>query len=123
MSDLKTFIKGLATKPPLLFPLVALFHILWLLYSLWLARTATPANMEWVQPLWMLAYTTFWIFTCDGRKWAAIGYILLACLNLALYFGLIRYQRDMFTSPIFPTDLLFSFFIFFFYRRLTDGDA
>jgi hypothetical protein len=123
LSDLKTFIKGVTTKPPLIFPLVALAHLLWLVYSLWAARTATVANMEWIQPLWMVGHATFWIFTCDGRKWAAMGYILLSCLNLALYFGLLRYQRDMYTSPMFPTDLMFSFFVLFFYRRLTDGGA
>ena len=117
MRSLKTFIADVTKKPPLLFPLVALFHIVLLVYTIWAERNVPLFAIEWLQPLWMLAYTAFWLYVCDMRRWAAIGYLVTTSLNLALLLALKGEQRELITNALFPIDVLFSFFVLFFYKR------
>jgi hypothetical protein len=111
------FLKRIIKKPPVLFPLVALFHIGFLLYSIY-DYSSEPMGKIWVQPLWLLCFTASWLFVCDMKKWAAVAYIVLTALNLVLRFVL-KSPMDIvyFTDALFPADVLFSFFIFFYLRQ------
>ncbi|WP_276133539.1 hypothetical protein [Polluticoccus soli] len=113
MSFIQRFIK----KPPVLFPLVALFHIGLLLYSIYDYSSEPLSSPIWLQPIWLLAYAVSWLFICDMRKWAAYAYLGLTALNLILHFAL-KSPTDLayFTDALFPVDILFSFFVLFYFR-------
>jgi hypothetical protein len=118
MRSIKEFTIDIVRKPPILFPLVGLFHILWLLWVIWSDHTSTIEVFS-LQVAWMIAYTFFWIAVCDFRKWGAIGYFALTLLNTMLYLAGRNYKvYDQFTSNIVLIDALFCFFIFIYYKRL-----
>jgi len=113
--DIKTFVRDLIKKPPQLFPLVALFHIAMLIYTVW---NDISGSYEWIQILWVLGYTFFWLFICDMRKWAAIGYLILTVTDVILRFTLKSpTSLDLYVSDMFILDVLFSFFVLFYYKR------
>jgi hypothetical protein len=71
-----------------------------------------------MQPLLMLCYTVSWIFICDMKRWAALVYIALTTINLMLRF-LVKSPvilNDL-TDVLFPADVLFSFFLMFYFRQ------
>jgi len=105
-------------KPPVLFPLVALFHIVMLGYSIWNYHTEPFPSIGWVQPLWMLCYTISWIFVCDMKRWAMYVYMGLTTLNLILrVYVTSPTLRSDFTDTLFPLDILFTFFLMVYYKR------
>src|ERR1035437_7523279 len=105
-------------KPPVLFPLVGLFHILWLLWIIWDDRHLPFPGIEWLQVLWMAGFAFFWIAACDLRKWGALGYIVLTLLNAVLFLFVKNVNdRDLYMSPVFLIGGLFSFFLIFYYKR------
>ena len=115
MRDIKTFFRDLIKKPPQLFPLVALFHIAMLIYVVW---NDISEPYAWIQILWMLGYTVFWLFICDMKKWAALGYLALTVIDLVLRFTLKSPDNlAIYVSDMFILDVLFSFFVLFYYRR------
>lgn len=110
----------LVRKPPVLFPLVALFHLVMLVMTLWqfggqgvlMSREGIIAGSVW------LLYTVLWLFICDMKKWAAIGYIALSLAGLCGQFltakdGLL-YELG---TVLFPFDLLMIVFLMFYYKR------
>ena len=117
MRDLKTFLKDITIQPPVLFPTVAFVHVLWLLWTIWSVIQQPGLSTE-INVLWMLAYTTFWIATADMRKWGAIGYVLVTTIDIILYFT-VHTKGVMldYGSPIFILDILFCFFIMFYFKR------
>jgi len=116
--SLKEFIRDITVKPLILFPLVALVHVLWLAWVIWGNRHSPINGLEWLQALWMLGYSVFWIGACDYRKWGALGYITLTIVNLVLFLFVKNINdRDLYMSPIFLIDDLFCFFLLFFYKR------
>lgn len=118
MRTTKQFLKDLTNKPPQLFPLVGLFFIFTLCYSVWNVHSAPFPSLEWLQPAWMLAYLVSWLFLCDMRRWAAWLFTGLVLLNLALYLSLTSFDlREIMISAIFPLDILFGFFVLFYYKR------
>jgi len=112
--DIKTFFRDLIKKPPQLFPLVALFHIAMLIY---VVLDNLSDTSQWLQILWTVGYTIFWLFICDMRKWAAIGYLLLTVTNLVLNVPLRTTAYAVYGSNMFILDVLFSFFVLFYYKR------
>jgi hypothetical protein len=114
----KQYLSDITRKPLILFPLVALAHILWLLWIVWGNRHVPIYDIEWLQAAWMLGYTIFWIGACDYRKWGALGYIVLTLLNMILFVAVKNINlRELYMSPIFLLDDLFSFFLLFFFKR------
>jgi len=100
-------------------PYVALAHVFWLLWTLWMCITGS-STVLWLQAAWMLAYAIFWIAACDLRRWGAISYILITILNTCIFLVVKNvYTRDIYTSNLFLLDALFSFYLVFFYRRIT----
>lgn len=118
MRNFKVLLSDLMRKPPMLFPLVGLFHILWLLYTLWDDRHEPFPDVAWLQVLWMTGYVTFWLAACDLRKWGAMGYILLTLVDSSLYVGAMYHKvPPVYISNLCLIDGLFSFFLLFYYKR------
>lgn len=107
------FFRRIIQKPPVLFPLLALFHIAMLVYSIWNASSEPLTSMIWLQPLWMVGYTVSWLFVCDMRKRAAYLYLGLSLTNLILF----ATHKNDYTSALFLMDIVFSFFILVYFRR------
>lgn len=109
-----SFLKRIFTKPPLLFPMVALFHMGILVYNIYIYA----AEPLWIQLLWLLLYTVSWIFVCDLRRWASVVYMGLTTLNLLLRF-ILESPTDLsnFTDAMFPADVLFTFFLMFYFKK------
>jgi hypothetical protein len=115
--DLKTYFKDITKKPPLLFPLVALYHLFLLGYTIWLLHDAPFPGTEWLMMAVILLFSVFWFLVCDMRKVGALGYLALTSVNLIIMFGLKSFiSKDVYTNSLFPTDVLFSFFVLFYYR-------
>ncbi len=99
-------------------PFVALTHVLWLIYTIWGLRYISVASIEWLQVLWLLAYTTSWIAACDLRRWGAFTYIVLTLINTSLYLLMHTvYEREAYMSSLFILDGIFSFYLLLFYKR------
>ncbi|MBS1644749.1 MAG: hypothetical protein JST36_06880 [Bacteroidetes bacterium] len=110
------------TGMPVLFPLLALFHVLMLaVAAVGFARSGDlfsfiPGGtvLEW------LLYSLFWIgVSITQRRLPAILYILLAAGNLCLQF-LTPETSDWRSigSTVFPFDILLCFFLLYYYKRL-----
>ncbi len=118
MRSFKELTTDLIKKPPMLFPLVGLFHVLWLLLFIVLDYKEPFPNIVWLGVVWTLGYTVFWLAACDLRKWGALGYIALTLINTVLYY--IPFKGGVHTeygSNMPLIDGLFSFFLVFYYRR------
>lgn len=119
MRNFGTFIRDVIRKPPVIFPWIALFHVVMLAYVLWIFHTEPLFSVGWLQPLWMLGYTVCWLFVCDMRRWAAYGYMLLTSVNLLLYaFSGDVILRDLYTSALLLIDAGFCVFIMIYFRRI-----
>lgn len=103
-----------------MFPMVAIFHVLWLGYLIWDDRHEPFPDVAWLQAAWMIGYTVFWIAACDLRKWGALGYILVTLIDTGVYFGAWNHKISAeYVSNIFLIDGLFSFFLLFYYKRFS----
>ena len=118
MRSSKEFLSDIVRKPPILFPLVGLFHVLLLIWLIVSDKGVPFPGIVWLGPLWMLGYTVFWIAACDMRRWGALGYILLTLLNATIYLAARNkmINRD-YLSDMFLVDGLFSVFLLFYYKR------
>ncbi len=116
--DLKKIITDAATKPPLLFPFVGLFHLVWLIVVV-CGLFGSPFGIEESIRLgWMLGYTAFWLGACNLKKWGAWGYMALTLTNALLFVCLKSpVDKSIYTSSMFLIDGIFSFFLLFFYKR------
>ena len=118
MRSFKEFTVDIVRKPPVSLPLIGLFHVLWLLYTIWSDRHEPFPGVVWLEVLWMVGYTTFWIVACDLRKWGAMGYFVLTLLDASLYLAARngKIPRD-YISNMFLLDGLFSVFLLMYYKR------
>lgn len=112
MSFVERFIK----KPPVVFPLVALFHIGLLVFSIYNASTEPLSSLIWLQPLWMLAYTITWLFICDMKRWAAYAYICVTTLSLLLHFLI---KEELYHSSLFLIDAIFAMIVMAYIKRFS----
>jgi len=119
MRSFKEFLNDIVRKPPLLFPLVALFHVLWLLWTIWDDRKE-PMDIAWLQVVWLAVFVFLWIEISDLRKWAAIAYFIFTLLDVSLALAA-KTNIAYFFYPcnLVGFDVLFSVLILIFYRRLT----
>lgn len=115
---MSTSFKDMITKPPVVFPLVALFHIIMLLISI-ITMVQQPAATTEISCLWMLGYTVFWVATTAMRKWGAMGYVLTTAANVVTWYAFQGQpsQQLAYVSNIFLIDIIFSFFVIIYYRR------
>ncbi len=114
----ESFFKRIWQRPPVVFPLVALFHVVLFLYYVWIFRSEPFPSEGWVVPGILLLYTISWVFVCDYRRWASFAYIGLTTISIVLRFTLADYtDRELYADTLFPADILFTFFIMFYYKR------
>lgn len=117
VTDIKANIKDFFTKPPVVFPLVALFHLLLLILSV-VSLISAPATATEIGAAWMLAYTLFWLAASTMRKWGAIGYILVTVADILTWYAVKDpHLRDFYNSSLFLISIVFSLFIVIYYRR------
>lgn len=116
----KQILIDLVRKPPMIMPMIAIAHILWLVWTVWGNRLLPFGSIEWLQALWLVAYTVFWLAACDLKRWGAIGYLLLSVGNITIYL-LVKdvYMRQMYLSNLFIVDVLFSFFLMFSFKKFS----
>jgi len=106
------------TKSPVLFPLVTLFHLLMLAYSIWNYKEFPFPSVYWIPVFWLLAYGISWFFVSDMRRWAAWIYLALTSLNILLHYALpFQSEVAIYTPPFLLLYVLFSFFVLAYYRR------
>jgi len=118
LRNFKELIKDLALKPPIFFPFVGLFHLLWLVWTIWDDRYVHFPGIEWLQVLWLVGYTAFWLVACDLRKWGAAGYFLMTLLDVGLNFAAKRNMvSELYVSNLFLADIIFSLLLLFYYRE------
>ena len=124
MRNFKQVITDLIKKPPMLFPFIALAHLLWLVWTIWNNTSVPVGGVEWLQVLWLLVYTICWLAACDLRKWGAIGYMLLTMTNVVIFLtARTVYARDVYMSSIFLIDVMFCFFLLLYYKRFGNNQT
>jgi len=113
-----SFFKNLLQKSPIAFPWIALFHFVMIIMSVWSALMTPLLSEGWIQPVWAILFSFFWVFVCDLKKWAAYAYIFLTTLSLLLRFYLLSPSNAIIYSFCFyEIIILFSFFILFYFKR------
>jgi len=118
MRSFREFVIDIVKKPPVLFPLVGLFHVLLLARTIWDDRHVPVTDIAWVEVLWMTAYTMFWLAACDMRKWGALAYMLLTATDACVYLAVRNHLLPIDAiSNMFLIDALFSVFLLYYYKR------
>lgn len=113
-------IKRFWTKPPAIFPWVALFHIGAIIFSIVFFSSEPLSSSVWIRFAWLPFYTLAWVFLCDMKKWAGYLYLVITSADLAIQFLLKSYNPDLaqYASLWFPMNVIFTFFILFYFRQL-----
>ena len=106
-------------KPPVLFPLVMLFHAFLLGLHIYYNWQDFSSSLNAIQTAWYVLALFFMLFICDLQRWAALGYIALTIIGLALQFLLTKGNvwHEAGTLTLFPFDLLMTVFLLFYYKR------
>lgn len=113
-----TSLKQFISKPPVLFPLAALFHIIITISAIVSLYGINPGQRDWLRPLSMAIFTVFSLLLCTMRKWTAIAYVLLSIVCLALfYFSPADSPSHIFGNGFFPFNLIISLFILLLFKR------
>lgn len=101
---------------PLLFLLVAVFHIVIAGHAMYSFR---DMNLEdWQHPLLVVLYTLLWLWVCTLRKAAAYCYIGLTIVCTLIAFVLVpKYPNLSFDTPLFPIDMLLSMIILVYFKK------
>lgn len=97
-----------------MFPLVALFHIVLLFFSIYNASSEPFPSIIWLQPLWLLAYTIAWVLVCGMKRWAAYMYIAVTTISLGVHFFA---KDDLYNSSLFLIDVLFAMILMAYIKR------
>jgi hypothetical protein len=101
----------------MVFPFVGAFHVLLLVYTLW-SLQGSPMGMEWLQVVWMVAYTVCWGAACLLHKCGALGYVFLTLLDAVLYLAVKDLgTRELVMSNLFLTNGIFSFLILVYFKQ------
>lgn len=125
-------IKNFFLRPPVIFPLVALF-LVFLSISEWQLYTA-PGDIDGfykLRPIYMSLYAITWIGATFFKKWGAFSFMFLSVVGLAINFllpmtaiqatiGNLLLLHVPLNGQIFPLpfNILFSFSILFHYKLM-----
>ena len=120
----QTFYDRYFRQIPVLFPLVALAHVVWLGLTV-----VSFAQLDVLGTfigggtcVELLLYAVLWLAVCDMRRRAAIGYMVLTAINLGLQYltpahAEWRSVADALAPAHIPIDVLMCFFLLFYYKR------
>ncbi|HQE11718.1 MAG TPA: hypothetical protein PLQ78_03110 [Flavipsychrobacter sp.] len=107
-------------QAPLLFILVAVFHIAITLFSIYLHHDLAFTFIDWQTPLLTLAYCILWVFVCTMKKWAAYSYVLLTVCSGVLQFVLVpKLELTSYDASLFPVDMVFSVIILAYFKKFS----
>lgn len=110
--------KRIISKPPILFPLAALFHIIITISAIVSLYSIPLSQRDWLRPFAMILFTLLAAGLCLMRKWIAIVYVAFSICSLAmLYYTPADTPMQIFGSGFFPFNLILSFFILLFFKR------
>lgn len=102
---------------PLVFPILAVFHLLLLAYALF--NFWTEWSSAWGQIAWLLAYTVAWTLITLGQKWAAFFYWGLMVSNLLLLVFIEEPALQIrYTNAMAYLDVVFSLVLLIYYKRI-----
>jgi hypothetical protein len=105
-------------KPPILFPMAALFQWIMTFIAAWMLYPVPLSEREWMGPLSLLACSIVWLFVCDMRKWAAFAYLTLTIACLLLFYFCARYSAGWyFAYAPLPFNMIMGLFVLFYYKR------
>lgn len=128
---MKEFINKFFFKPPVIFPLVALFLIFLTINEFSIISIGYDDTLAKIRPYIMLLYTVFWIAATFFKRWGAMGFFLLSILGSSIYFFMpmtilqyifgdilmLKYGTEAGIIPI-PFNLIFSFILIYFYKLM-----
>lgn len=137
-ATLVSIVKKYFTTAPIIFPLVGLFHIVLLIVFCFSSFTGDLSRSYFqLRPVVMGLYTWFWIGVCFLQKRYANSYLIFTIVMVCFYFFLTlplnNYDGQGFFDTLYknfihiidavseillPANLLFSFLILFYYRRM-----
>lgn len=113
-SSFKQFI----SKPPILFPLAALFHIIISLSAIITLYPTPLSQRDWLRPLGMVIFSALSVWLCTMRKRSAMAYVSFSIISLGIIY---LTQRDspefIFGNSFFPFNIILSFFILLLFKR------
>lgn len=119
----QNLVKRYFKQMPVFFPLVGLFLLVMAGMEFWnYASDGGYLLIYWSRPVLFLVYALLWIPICFAKKWAALSFLILSILGMAFFlFGpditLKHAIGDVYILPV-PANILFSFLVLFFYRKL-----
>lgn len=123
MSDSLSY--KLLRRPPILFPLVALFFVFMCAVEMYLFWGDTSIYKVYLlRPVVMMVYTVFWVGCCLLKKWGAVGFVTLSILQLCLILFLPEaddHFKDAVVNNFFskyPINLGLSFLLLFYFKRM-----
>jgi hypothetical protein len=123
LSPERNIVKRYFKQMPVFFPLIGLFLLVMAGIEFWsYANDSGYLLVYWLRPVLFLAYALLWLPICFAKKWAALGFLVLSILGMAFFlFGpggtLKSAIGDVYVLPV-PANILFSFLILFYYRKL-----
>ena len=105
-------------RTPVIFPALAVGHLMWLLWTIWDFRTQPFPSPIWTTVAWLVAYTLAWMLAWKGLRIGAWAYLALTSANILLRY-LLKDESALkfYTDALFPFDVLFSFFLLLYYKR------
>lgn len=116
--EFKEYIRSMSKPPLLIICLVALFHVLALIYSIFGKLSIPITEVEWVDVLAHVLYTSSAILLYTMRKKAAIFYILLTIVSLLLKYYYSEFSVEgIFANACFPLNFMMSTCLLIFYKR------
>lgn len=102
---MSSFFEKYIKRPPVVFPLVALFHIVLFGYTVYIDADIMFSTPIWIQVLWMFLYTFSWIFVWGLKRWALYTYVALTLCSIIVR---LTVDDSFYHSSLFLTDIIFS---------------
>lgn len=121
---MKRFFELFFKRPPVVFPIVALFLIFFTIYDAtqWIGNE-NVMYLNWWRPVPIAIYTVFWIAATLFKRWGAIAFVIFTILHLAaiiflkesMWVG--RLLDNFMVNPV-PLALIFSAILLIYYRKI-----
>lgn len=122
-------IKSFFKKAPFIFYFILAFHLYLTFTEMRNYWTDTSVSyIYFFRPFLYLLYTLAWLGVCFMKKWAGLAYLILTFITVNFHLfipvdpfsTLAMYKHalsDVLFTPI-PVNLLFCFFILFYFKRI-----
>jgi hypothetical protein len=116
----ESILKQITTKPPIIFPLAALFQIIIAAYSIYSFLDIPFGQKDWLFPLSRTIFAILALAICGMRKWVALVYVALSLFSLVMiYWALPDSSLYIFAKGMFPFNLIISFFLLVQFKKFS----